>query len=110
MIKYFVQDTLIGGVRFPLKLTGIFINRQPYGFKRFPCIPPSLLLPPRRTGCPRSDWLQVYELPVEEQLLWCVIVETEPYSQEEPGACNGYRRMSHRNETLFGEPGRFFYL
>ncbi len=41
------------------------------------------------------------------ELLWGVIVETEAYSQEEP-ACHGYRRRSPQNETLFGEPGRFY--
>ena len=40
-------------------------------------------------------------------LLWGVIVETEAYSQDEP-ACHGYRRRSPSNETLFGEPGRFY--
>ena len=40
-------------------------------------------------------------------LLWGVVVETEAYSQEEP-ACHGYRRRSPSNETLFGEPGRFY--
>lgn len=40
-------------------------------------------------------------------MLWGVIVETEAYSQEEP-ACHGYRRRSPSNETLFGEPGRFY--
>jgi len=29
------------------------------------------------------------------------------YSEEEP-ACHGYRRRSPSNETLFGEPGRFY--
>ena len=41
------------------------------------------------------------------ELLWGVIVETEAYSQDEP-ACHGYRRRSPSNETLFGEPGRFY--
>jgi DNA-3-methyladenine glycosylase len=41
------------------------------------------------------------------ELLWGLIVETEAYSQEEP-ACHGYRRRSPSNETLFGEPGRFY--
>ena len=41
------------------------------------------------------------------ELLWGVIVETEAYSQEEP-ACHGYHRRSPSNETLFGEPGRFY--
>ncbi|MBM5802306.1 MAG: DNA-3-methyladenine glycosylase, partial [Cyanobacteria bacterium K_DeepCast_35m_m2_023] len=41
------------------------------------------------------------------ELLWGVLVETEAYSQEEP-ACHGYRRRTPSNETLFGEPGRFY--
>jgi len=40
-------------------------------------------------------------------LLWGVIVETEAYCQSEP-ACHGHRRRSPSNETLFGEPGRFY--
>jgi len=34
-------------------------------------------------------------------------VETEAYSQEDP-TCRGYRRRITSNETLFGEPGRFY--
>ena len=41
------------------------------------------------------------------ELLWGAIVETEAYCQSEP-ACHGYRRRSPSNETLFGEPGRFY--
>ena len=41
------------------------------------------------------------------QLRWGVIVETEAYCQSEP-ACHGHRRRSPANETLFGEPGRFY--
>ncbi|MBW4531194.1 MAG: DNA-3-methyladenine glycosylase [Aphanothece saxicola GSE-SYN-MK-01-06B] len=40
-------------------------------------------------------------------LLWGVIVETEAYCQSEP-ACHGHRRRSASNDTLFGEPGRFY--
>lgn len=41
------------------------------------------------------------------ETLWGVVVETEAYSQAEP-ACHGHRRRSPSNETLFGEPGRFY--
>ncbi len=40
-------------------------------------------------------------------LLWGVLVETEAYCQSEP-ACHGHRRRSPSNDTLFGEPGRFY--
>ena len=38
---------------------------------------------------------------------WGVVVETEAYCQSDP-ACHGHRRRSPRNETLFGEPARFY--
>ena len=41
------------------------------------------------------------------ELLWGVIVETEAYSQDDH-ACHGYRRRTPSNQTLFGEPGRFY--
>ena len=56
---------------------------------------------PELVGC-----LLVKRQPTGE-LLWGVIVETEAYSQDEP-ACHGYRRRTPSNETLFGEPGRFY--
>jgi len=43
------------------------------------------------------------------ELLWGVIVETEAYSQAEP-AWHGYRRRTSSNETLFGEPARFYVV
>ena len=46
-----------------------------------------------------------------------MIVETEVYSQsvaegfcEAVPACRGHRRRSPSNETLFGEPGRFYVV
>ena len=42
-----------------------------------------------------------------QQLRWGVVVETEAYCQSEP-ACHGHHRRSPSNETLFGEPGRFY--
>ena len=42
-----------------------------------------------------------------QQLRWGVVVETEAYCQSEP-ACHGHHRRSPANETLFGEPGRFY--
>jgi DNA-3-methyladenine glycosylase len=62
---------------------------------------PAEVVAPELIGC-----LLVKRQPSGE-LLWGVIVETEAYSQEEP-ACHGYRRRSPSNETLFGEPGRFY--
>tara|TARA_B100000029_G_C17321803_1_gene868397 strand:- start:37 stop:681 length:645 start_codon:yes stop_codon:yes gene_type:complete len=43
----------------------------------------------------------------DSRCLCGVIVETEAYSQDEP-ACHGYQRRTKSNETLFGEPGRFY--
>jgi DNA-3-methyladenine glycosylase len=40
-------------------------------------------------------------------LLWGVLVETEAYCQDDP-ACHGFRRRIPSNETLFGEPWRFY--
>ena len=49
------------------------------------------------------------------ELLRGVIVETEVYCQcvaegfcEAVPACHGHRRRTPSNETLFGEPGRFY--
>jgi len=62
---------------------------------------PAELVAPELIGC------LLVKRQADGGLLWGVIVETEAYAQEEP-ACHGYRRRSPSNETLFGEPGRFY--
>ena len=43
----------------------------------------------------------------QKGLIKGIIVETEAYSQEEE-ACHGHNKQTPSNETLFGEPGRFY--
>jgi len=62
---------------------------------------PAEQVAPDLIGC-----LLVKRQPTGEQL-WGVVVETEAYSQDDP-ACHGHRRRSPSNDTLFGEPGRFY--
>ena len=62
---------------------------------------PAEVVAPELIGC-----LLVKRQP-DGGLLWGVLVETEAYCQSEP-ACHGHRRRSPSNETLFGEPGRFY--
>ena len=62
---------------------------------------PAELVAPDLIGC------RLVQRQPSGELLWGVIVETEAYSQSEP-ACHGHRRRSPSNETLFGEPGRFY--
>ena len=62
---------------------------------------PAEVVGPELVGC------RLVKRQANGRLLWGVIVETEAYSQDEP-ACHGYRRCSPQNETLFGEPGRFY--
>ena len=62
---------------------------------------PAEVVGPELVGC------RLVKRQDDGSLLWGVIVETEAYSQDEP-ACHGYRRRSPQNETLFGEPGRFY--
>jgi DNA-3-methyladenine glycosylase len=62
---------------------------------------PAELVAPELIGC------LLVKRQASGELLWGVIVETEAYCQSEP-ACHGYRRRSPSNETLFGEPGRFY--
>ena len=69
----------------------------PYPFFRRP----AEVVGPELVGC------RLVKRQTDGSFLWGVIVETEAYSQDEP-ACHGYRRRSPQNETLFGEPGRFY--
>jgi DNA-3-methyladenine glycosylase len=62
---------------------------------------PAELVAPQLIGC------LLVKRQADGELLWGVLVETEAYSQAEP-ACHGYRRRTPSNETLFGEPGRFY--
>ncbi len=62
---------------------------------------PAEVVAPELIGC------RLVKRQTDGSLLWGVIVETEAYSQDDP-ACHGYRRRSPQNETLFGEPGRFY--
>ena len=59
------------------------------------------LVGPDLVGC------RLVKRQLDGSLVSGVIVETEAYSQDEP-ACHGYRRRTPSNETLFGEPGRFY--
>ena len=62
---------------------------------------PAELVAPDLIGC------RLVKRQDDGSLLWGVIVETEAYSQDDP-ACHGFRRRTPSNETLFGEPGRFY--
>ena len=62
---------------------------------------PAEVVAPELVGC------LLLKRQADGALLWGVIVETEAYCQSEP-ACHGHRRRSPSNDTLFGEPGRFY--
>ena len=62
---------------------------------------PAAVVAPDLIGC------LLVKRQADGELLWGVILETEAYSQDDP-ACHGHRRRSPSNETLFGEPGRFY--
>jgi len=70
-------------------------------------LPQSFFARPAEQVAPELIGCLLVKRQPDGELLWGVIVETEAYSQDEP-ACHGYRRRSPSNETLFGEPGRFY--
>jgi DNA-3-methyladenine glycosylase len=75
--------------------------------KDFPALPPTFFARPAEVVAPALIGCRLVKRQANGELLWGVVVETEAYSQGEP-ACHGYRRRSPSNETLFGEPGRFY--
>jgi DNA-3-methyladenine glycosylase len=72
-----------------------------------PPLPQSFFARPAEVVAPDLIGCLLVKRQPEGELLWGVIVETEAYCQSEP-ACHGYRRRTPSNETLFGEPGRFY--
>ena len=75
--------------------------------KNFPALPKSFFCRPAEVVGPELIGCLLVKRQEDSSLLWGVVVETEAYSQDD-AACHGYRRRSPQNETLFGEPGRFY--
>jgi DNA-3-methyladenine glycosylase len=73
----------------------------------FPALPQAFFARPAQAVAPALIGCLLVKRQASGDLLWGVIVETEAYAQDDP-ACHGYRRRSAQNETLFGEPGRFY--
>jgi DNA-3-methyladenine glycosylase len=72
-----------------------------------PALPQAFFARPAEVVAPELIGCLLVKRQPSGELLWGVLVETEAYSQAEP-ACHGHRRRSPSNETLFGEPGRFY--
>jgi len=72
-----------------------------------PALPRSFFSRPAEQVAPELVGCLLVKRQPTGTLLRGLIVETEAYSQSEP-ACHGHRRRSPSNETLFGEPGRFY--
>ncbi|MEA5441732.1 DNA-3-methyladenine glycosylase [Cyanobium gracile] len=70
-------------------------------------LPPSFFARPAEVVAPELLGCLLLKRQADGVLLAGLIVETEAYCQSEP-ACHGHRRRSPSNETLFGEPGRFY--
>ena len=75
--------------------------------KDFPALPHAFFCRPAQVVAPELIGCRLVKRQTDGSLLWGVVVETEAYSQDDP-ACHGYHRRSPSNETLFGEPGRFY--
>jgi len=72
-----------------------------------PALPRAFFCRPAEEVAPELVGCLLVKRQAGGELLWGVIVETEAYCQSEP-ACHGHRRRTPRNETLFGEAGRFY--
>ncbi len=70
-------------------------------------LPNSFFFRPAEIVAPDLIGCKLVRRQANNQLLWGVIVETEAYSQDEPG-CHGYKNKTARNETLFGKPGQLY--
>ena len=79
----------------------------PIATKALPVLPQSFFARPAEQVAPDLIGCRLVKRQPSGALLCGVIVETEAYSQDEP-ACHGFRRRTPSNETLFGEPGRFY--
>ena len=75
--------------------------------KQPPALPQAFFARPAELVAPDLIGCRLVKRQEDGSLLWGVVVETEAYSQDDP-ACHGFRRRSPSNETLFGEPGRFY--
>ena len=99
--------------RFPCEVGGHSVTllapaqATPKAIEAFPALPPSFFARPAEQVAPDLIGCLLVKRQSDGELLWGVIVETEAYCQSEP-ACHGHRRRSPSNETLFGEPGRFY--
>ncbi len=89
--------------RLPTKATPIATP----SIQDLPALPQSFFCRPAEQVAPDLIGCLLVQRQANGELLWGVIVETEAYSQDDP-ACHGYRRRTPSNETLFGEPRRFY--
>ena len=70
-------------------------------------VPQAFFARPAEVVAPELIGCLLLKRQADGELMSGVIVETEAYCQSEP-ASHGHRRRSPSNETLFGEPGRFY--
>jgi len=99
--------SLVCGYCLPCRALRAITQATPIVTTPYRHLPPSLFARPAELVAPQLIGCLLVKRQPNGELLWGVIVETEAYSQEEP-ACHGYRRRTPSNETLFGEPGRFY--